>query len=555
MGELDQRKKVTVMIAIMATMLFASINQTIVGTALPRIISKLGGMDYYTWVFTIYMLTSSITAILVGKLSDMFGRKPFIIAGILIFSLGSFLSGLSSTIVHLIVFRGIQGFGGGMIMSTAFTAIGDLYAPRERARWQGYMTALFGLSSAFGPTLGGYIVDHLEWHWVFWIFLPFGLVALALIWLLFPSVEQENRNPIDYFGSLFLTLTVVPLLLAFSWAGKEYAWTSPQISGLFASAVLALTAFILIESKVKNPVIPLTLFKNSVFVISNLASLTMGAGMFGAIMFMPFFVQGVLGTSATSSGLVTMPMTFSLMIGSALSGQLIARTGKYKKLALGGLFVIVVGMVAMSFMSANASIPFAIVTIVVVGFGIGIGMPVFTLTIQNAVDHSVLGTATASSQLFRSLGGTIGVSVMGTVLTQRMATEMSAVAGKVGEAIPTGGTVPPAGDAGNAGGTAPLDSEPQVMDQLQALQDPQTLLDPDKLTEIEHALPPPLQDAFASIVTVVREALGSALSSVFLTGALIVAVAFVVTLFLKEIPLKSAQKRNTAQTSKVNQPS
>ena len=233
MHHLDMKKKITIMAAIMVAMLFAALNQTIVGTALPRIVADLGGMEYFNWVFTIYMLASTVSAILVGKLSDIYGRKPFIIAGLIIFIIGTFLCGLSQNIVQLIIYRGIQGLGGGVIMSTAFTAVGDLFPARERGRWQGLMSAVFGLASVFGPTLGGYIVDHAAWNWVFWIFLPIGVVALVMIWMMLPATVKREGESIDYLGSVFLTTAIVPLLLAFSWAGVKFEWVSFEIIGLF----------------------------------------------------------------------------------------------------------------------------------------------------------------------------------------------------------------------------------------------------------------------------------------------------------------------------------
>jgi EmrB/QacA subfamily drug resistance transporter len=529
MEHLDHKKKITIMVAIMAAMLFAALNQTIVGTALPRIIAELGGMDYYSWVFTIYMLTSSVTAILVGKLSDMYGRKPFILLGIGLFVIGSFMNGTSSDIVQLIVYRGLQGFGGGMIMSTAYTAIGDLFAPRERGRWQGLMSSVFGLASVFGPTLGGYIVDHAPWHWVFWVFLPFGIVAFALIWTLFPSVPRKETAPVDYFGSLFLTVTMVPMLLAFSWAGSKYAWGSGQIIGLFGFSAVALVIFIFVEKVVKSPVLPLHLFKNSIFTVSNMAGFTMGAGMFGAIMYMPFFVQGVMGTSATNSGYVTMPMTLSLVAGSALGGQLITRTGKYKALAIVGLIIMTAGMYSMSYMGTNTTIPIAVLNMILVGLGLGVAMPVFTLTVQNAVDQKLLGVATASSQLFRSLGGTIGVSIMGTVLAHRMASKMQELTSA-------------------AGGGADLSKmSPDVAQKLEALRNPQVLVDPSQLEQIRQSLPAPMQDMFTKLVDMLREALAYSLSGVFLTGSIIVVAAVVLTFFLKEIPLRTSRKKPTAE--------
>lgn len=525
MEHLDQRKKVTIMISIMATMLFAALNQTIVGTALPRIIAELGGMEYYSWVFTIYMLTSSITTILVGKLSDMYGRKPFILIGIAIFIAGSFLSGTSGTIIQLIVYRGIQGFGAGMIMSTAFASIGDLFAPRERGRWQGLMSASFGLASVFGPTLGGYIVDHFQWHWVFWVFLPVGLIAMALIWILFPSVPRKEKASIDFLGSLFLTLTMVPLLLAFSWAGSKFAWGSGPVIGLFAAAAGALVLFIVVERRVHNPVLPLALFRSSIFSISNLSGFLLGAGMFGAIMYMPFFVQGVMGTSATNSGFITMPMMLSLVVGSALGGQIISRTGKYKYLASAGMLMMTVGMFLMSFMSEATSLWLIISYMILVGLGVGFGMPVFTLTVQNAADPNLLGVATASAQLFRSLGGTIGVSIMGTVLAHRIGFRMKELAGQ-------------SGDTG-----MPSNLSPDVAEKLQALNNPQLLLDPPKLQSLRTSLPDSMHEVFDNLVAMLHDALGYGLSGVFLTGAFIVTSAFLLTFFLKEVPLRSAKRK------------
>ncbi|WP_433742665.1 MDR family MFS transporter [Falsibacillus pallidus] len=527
MEHLDKRKKVLIMLAIMSAMLFAALNQTIVGTALPRIIADLGGMKYYSWVFTIYMLTSSITAVLVGKLSDIYGRKPFILIGIGIFTIGSFLSGFSDTIIQLIIFRGVQGFGAGMIMSTAFTAVGDLFSPRERGRWQGLMSAVFGLASVFGPTLGGYIVDNADWHWVFWVFLPFGAVALIMIWTLFPSQVKKQGGSIDYFGSLFLTLTIVPLLLAFTWGGKDYEWSSVQIIGLFAGTVVALLLFLFTEKKVKNPVLPLELFKNSVFSLSNLIGFLLGAGMFGAIMYMPMFIQGVIGTSATKSGLVMMPMTLSMVIASAIGGQLITKTGKYKIIALIGLLIMTTGLFNLSRMGTDTSNTTAILNMITVGVGLGLSFPVFTLTIQNAVDYKFLGVATASSQLFRQIGGTIGVAIMGTVMNSKMTDkikELAAEAQQGGQA----GAIPPAMKA-----------------KIQALQDPQLLMDPEKLKKATEGFPPEMQAMLKQIFSLTREALSYSLTHVFLIGACVIGAGFILTLFMKEIPLRQSNKGET----------
>lgn len=520
MEHLDMRRKATIMIAIMASMLFAALNQTIVGTSLPRIVSELGGMEYFNWVFTIFMLTSSITAILVGKLSDIYGRKPFILAGLATFIIGSFLCGTASDMIQLIAWRGIQGFGGGMIMSTAFTAVGDLFAPRERGRWQGLMGAVFGLASVLGPTLGGYIVENWDWHWVFWIFLPFGFVAFALIWRLFPSTAPGEKKQIDYWGSIFLTCTMVPLLLAFSWAGKDYAWTSVEILGLFGASLAAFVIFVGIEHRADNPVLPLHLFQNSIFSLSNVIGFCMGLGMFGTVMYMPFFIQGVIGTSATQTGFIMMSMTLSMVFSSAVAGQMITRTGRYKILALIGLGIMSFGMYLMSIMDTSTSNLTAAINLVITGLGLGIAFPIFTLTVQNAVHHRFLGVATSSTQLFRQLGGTVGVSVMGTMMFSRIAEKMSEISMK----------------------SASLRTHPGWAEKMQKLKDPQLLLNPDQLQRIREQLPPQMAGMFDQFIHQLREAMSYSLQGVFLLGTGIMVISLLLTLFLREIPLRTSNR-------------
>ncbi|CAN7358883.1 MDR family MFS transporter [Rossellomorea sp. LjRoot5] len=527
MEHLEHRKKVLIMIAIMSAMLFAALNQTIVGTALPKIISEIGGMDYYSWVFTIFMLTSSITAILVGKLSDMYGRKPFILLGIGVFMIGSFLNGLSASIIQLIIFRGIQGFGAGMIMSTAFTAVGDLFSPRERGKWQGLMSSVFGLASVFGPTLGGWIVDNADWHWVFWVFLPVGFIAFGMIYKMFPSQEQNRGLKVDYLGSIMLTLTIIPLLLAFTWGGNDYEWVSLQIIGLLTTSVVALILFIITEKRASNPVLPLQLFKNKIFTLSNIIGFILGAGMFGAIMYMPFFIQGVMGTSATKSGLVMMPMTLSMVFASTIGGQIITKTGKYKFLALIGLFVMSMGMILLSFMDTNTTNARALVNIIIVGTGLGLSFPVFTLTVQNAVQHKFLGVATAATQLFRQIGGTIGVAIMGTVMNSSMTSKMTEKMSSVKD--------------------SPLLTDPETSGVMKQLQDPQNIMNGGKLKELQSTLPQEFQGIYASILEGVRESLSYALTNVFFIGAMILLVGFVLTFFMKEIPLRMSNKDATEE--------
>ena len=425
MEHLKPREKLTIMIAIVGALFFAAVNQTIVSNALPKIISDLGGLNYYSWVFTSYMLTSAIMTIIAGKLSDIYGRKPFFLIGILVFSIGAFLCGMSASIEQLIAFRAIQGIGAGMIIPTAFAAVGDLFAPRERGKWQGVMSAVFGVSSVIGPTIGGYIVDNLDWKWVFWVFLPLGFIAFALIWKLFPRTERRMDETIDYLGALLLTITLVTLLLGFSWAGTQHAWSSPLILSLFSGSAVSLALFIWAEKRAKSPVLPLHLFKYTNFTFSNVIGFGVGVGMFGGLMYVPYFIQGVLGYSATHSSFITMTMTLGLVGASAWGGQLITKTGKYKRQAILGLLVSVVGLTLMSQMTADISQFLLVFYLILVGFGIGMGLVVFTLTTQNSVGQEYLGVATASTQLFRSIGGTVGVAILGTLLNSSMKEKMA----------------------------------------------------------------------------------------------------------------------------------
>ncbi|MNX78560.1 Multidrug resistance protein 3 [compost metagenome] len=508
------------MFAIMAAMFFAAINQTITSTAMPRIISILDGMDYYTWTINIYLLTSTIATVLVGKLSDIFGRKPFILIGILLFMAGAFLTGTSSDVYQFIIYRGIQGIGAGIIQSTAFTAVGDLFSPRERGKWMGFMTAIFGFSSVLGPTLGGYLVDHMDWHWLFWIFLPLGIVAFIMILMLFPKVERRPSEGIDYLGSLFITTTIVPLLLAFSWAGTEYEWGSPQILSLLGATALSAIIFVFVQSKVKNPILPLHLFKNSVVTISNIIGFIMNFGLMGAMIYISFFVQGVLGITPTLAGYVTMPMSIVMVITSAVAGQLIAKKGKYKRYALIGVPIMIAGMAIMIVMN---SVGTAILSMAVFGMGLGLAMPVFSLATQNAVSHKELGVVTASNQLFRNLGGTIGIAVMGTVMSNNLTTNLK-------NALQS----PDAPDFSKM--------DPKLAKEMLAFANPQTLMNKPALEATQASLPADAQPLFAQMIDNIRDALGTTLSTVFLTGTLVLVVAFVLVFFLKELPLRTSNQ-------------
>ncbi|PIC84036.1 MDR family MFS transporter [Sporosarcina sp. P1] len=526
MNDLNDKQKVTIMIAIMTAMFFSAINQTIIGVAMPRIIATLGGLDYYTWVITIYLLTMAVATILVGKLSDIYGRKPFLLGGIGIFVIGAFLSGLSADIFQLIVYRGITGVGAGMIMSTAFTAVGDLYLPRERAKWTGLMSGIFGISSVLGPLMGGYIVDNLDWHWVFWVFLPLGIIAFAMIFKLFPKVPRREGESIDYFGSFFLTVTIVALLMSFSLAGEgagKFAWSSWQILCLFALTVVALIAFIITETKVKTPVLPLSLFKNDIVTISNLAGFLLGMGMMGVMIYTPFFIQGVKGISPSGSGLIMMPMSIFMVFATTFAGAYMTKAGKYKGLAIIGLSVTTVGIFLLSTITITTPVYVMIVYLCIIGIGLGASMPVFSLTVQNAVSLRQLGVASASSQLFRSLGNTMGIGILGAIMSSRMASGIKEMLAEEGSVVDTS-KIPP-----------------EQAQQLGQLMNPEILMNQPKLEAIQNGLPVELQSVAADMIASVKDVFSDALTTTFFAGAGIMIVAVIVTIFLRAIPLVSSK--------------
>lgn len=523
MIHLTEKKKITIMIAIMVAMFFSAINQTIIGVAMPRIIAKLGGLDYYTWVITIYLLTMTVATVLVGKLSDIYGRKPFILAGIGLFTIGAFLSGLSTNIFQLIGFRGITGFGAGIIMSTSFTAIGDLYLPRERARWTGLMSGIFGISSVLGPLMGGWIVDHIDWHWVFWVFLPLGIVAFIMIAHLFPKVPRREGETIDYLGSTFLTVTIVALLLAFSLAGEgpgKYAWDSWQILGLFGLTIFGLAAFLFTETKVKSPVLPLSLFKNDIVTMSNIAVFLLGAGMMGVMIYAPFFIQGVKAISPSGSGYIMMPMSIVMVIGTTFAGQLMTRTGKYKGMAIVGLSTTAIGIFLLHLISIDTPVYLLIIYLCIIGAGLGLSMPVFSLTVQNAVPLRELGVASASSQLFRNLGNTIGIGILGSIMSSKMASRMTEMFA-----------------GGQMAEQSQLPSEQAK--QFSALMNPETLMNQPQIEKIMDHMPKEILPFAKEMVANIRDVFSDALTTTFLAGAIIMLVAVIVAVFIRVIPLVS----------------
>jgi EmrB/QacA subfamily drug resistance transporter len=416
-ADLDPRTKRIVVAGALLGLLLAASNQTIISTALPTIVGDLGGLNLLSWVFTGYMLTSTTIVPITGKLSDIYGRKPFFMGGIVIFMLASVAGGFAGSMEQLIIVRAIQGIGGGMLMSCVFAIIGDLFAPEERGRYQGIFISMFGVASILGPTMGGTITDYVHWRGIFYINLPFGFAALAIIGATFPNLQRTAvKVSIDYAGVTVLSAMLVCLLLALAWGGDVYEWGSLEIIGLLAASGSLFALFLFVELTAKEPVIPLHLFKNRIFAVGSALTFLSGISMMGVITFMPLFLQGVLGASATSSGLVLSPMMLSVVLASNSAGYLVGRTNRYRSFVALGFAVLMAGTFLLSRFSADTTWPQAILAMVLVGSGIGFCVPVINLAVQNAFSRQYLGVATSSSQFFRQIGGTLGIAVFGTLL-------------------------------------------------------------------------------------------------------------------------------------------
>jgi EmrB/QacA subfamily drug resistance transporter len=518
--ELGQRQKVSILVGVLLGMLLASLDQTIVGTAMPRVIAELNGLQHYSWVFTGYMLASTVTVPIYGKLSDIYGRRRFFIGGMILFLAGSALSGYSQDMTQLILFRAVQGLGAGAMMPIAQAIIGDIFLPAERARWQGVMMAVFGLSSIIGPALGGIITDNWGWRWVFYVNMPVGAVALIAAGLVLPAHSRHRDHRIDYLGATVLAAAAVPLLLAFSWAGTEYPWSSPQVVGLLAWSLVAWVAFFFIESRAVEPVINPRLFKNRIFAVSVVATFLVAGGMFGATMFLPLFVQAVVGISATGAGAVLTPMMLGFMVSSTVGGQILARTGRYKIPALTGFAIATAGMLLLSQMNAATTAVEVVRNMAVVGLGIGVMMSLFTIVVQNAFPLNRIGEVTASLQFFRSIGGTISVAILGTLMTSRF---QEAFTHHLPPSLAA--AVPP--------------------ERLAALHNPQVLLAPDATAQIQESfavLGPQGQILFQELMSAIRDSLAEAITGLFVVGAAAMVLGLIVTLFLQEIPLRTSRQ-------------
>jgi EmrB/QacA subfamily drug resistance transporter len=490
-------------------LLLAALDQTVVGTAMPRIVAELQGLNYYAWVTTAYLVTSTALVPVAGKLSDMFGRKPFLLAGMIGFVAASALCGQAQNMLELVVFRGIQGLFGGVLFASVFVVIADIFPPEQRARMSGVFGSVFGLSSVVGPTVGGYLTDGPGWRWVFYVNVPLGVVAVALVAFALPFVRSKAQlRDIDWMGTIVLMGGLAPLLIALS-ITTDHAWTSPEVLGLFGLAAVMLTAFYFIERRVENPIVPFGLFRLNVFAISVLVAFFSAVGMFGAVIFVPLVYQGVLGVSATHSGQLLTPMMLAVVVTSTLAGAFMARIPRYRFLGTAAVATMIVGLVLLSQVRADTSPLVATRDIIIIGAGLGVTFPLTIAVVQAGLPQRLLGVATSQVTFWRSLGGTVGVAVLGSILANRLP---GAVKAKMG-----GLSLPPGFKFG--GGS------------------PQTLFDPARLAQAKASLPPQALPVFDQVINATRSALAATLQDLFLLAAGIALVALVATVFLREVPL------------------
>jgi EmrB/QacA subfamily drug resistance transporter len=492
----ERRRLQVVFGALMLAMLIAALDQTIVSTALPTIVGDLGGLTQLAWVVTAYILTSTISTPLYGKIGDLYGRKRIFQGAIVIFLVGSMLCGLSQNMAELIGFRALQGVGAGGLFVGSQAIIGDIVSPRERGRYMGYFGAVFGLATVAGPLLGGFLVDHATWRWVFYINVPIGIAALVATGLVLHLPRQRREHRIDYLGAALLGAGVTCIVLLTTWGGTEYPWASAQTLGFSLGAVALLGAFILVERRAVEPILPLTLFRNSVFALTNAAGFIIGLALFGSIVFLPQYLQIVKGDGATNSGLLLVPMMVGLLITSIVSGQLISRTGRYKIFPILGTAVAVVGLFLLSTMGAATPPVVTAAYMVVLGLGLGGVMQVLVVVVQNSVTQRDIGVATSTATFFRSMGGSIGVPIFGAIFS-------NVLIGKLVTDLPKGFHL-----GGLAGGIG--NASPQVLDKLPA-----------------------------AIHSGVVHAFSQSLGSVFLAGVPFAVIAFVLVCLIKEVPLRT----------------
>ena len=516
--EIDARARRLIVIGAMLALFLGALDATIVATAVPSIVGDLGGIDLLAWVFTAYLLTSTVTLPLAGKLGDLYGRKPLFLIAVVIFVIASVAAGLAPSMEALIGGRALQGIGAGLIFATTMAVIADLFSPLERGRVQGAVAGVFGIASVIGPTLGGWITDVSTWRWIFLINLPIGIVAFLAILVLMPwtRLPREGEPRIDFAGAILLSAAVVPFLLAMVWGGERYEWLGPETIGLIVFSLVALAGFVAVEARAPEPLVPLFLFRNRVFAVSAVLLLLTGAGMFGSLTLIPLYLQGVAGVPARLAGTLMTPMMIAVPIAAAFSGQMMSRTGRYKFLLIGGIAVMAAGMFSFATVDETTGRAEAIARMIVMTLGLGVTLPLLQVVVQNAVPFSVVGVATASVQFFRQIGGTLGVAVLTGIMVGRFRDGLAEAAAGL----------------------------PAVLDNPSALLNESEVAGLQQRYEATAGAGAP---AFEVVLAAARVSLAEAIALVFVVGAIVVACSLLAAIVLPELELESASPAELAR--------
>jgi EmrB/QacA subfamily drug resistance transporter len=500
--------------------MISALNTTIVATALPRIAADLNGLDHYPWVFTAQMVTATATLPIFGKLSDTYGRKRFFLGGIVVMILGSAIAGTAQDMLQLSLYRAIQGIGAGAMTANSMAIVSELFPPRELAKWRALNQGVFMITNTVGPLVGGLLTDNLSWRWVFYVNIPLGLLALVVVALVMPPFANPSRqHRVDYLGAAALMAAVVPLLIGFSLAGRDYAWGSPQVLGLFGLAAVMLALFLWVEARVPEPILPLSLFRNGIMVISTIVFFMMGVTFMSTIVYLPLFVQAVGGRTATESGLVLVPMMVATFVVGVIGGQLLSLWGRYKLLALWCVGATTLGLFLLSRQPADGSQWMLWTGTVAIGGGTGLGSGVFIVAMQNAFPQRIVGVVVGSGAFIRQLGSTVGLGVMGTLVSSRFITRFQS-------------EVPPEA------------AEAMEAAQVTLPTNPQALLDEGTQGTIRGALEAGgVGDLAPEVLGLMRASLADGVNLAFLAVAVGMGLSLVACFFLKELPLRTTNAR------------
>ncbi len=521
-GEMTRNAKILATVGVGLALFLAALDQTIVGTALPRIVAELNGLEYYAWVATAYMVSSTTLTPIAGKLGDLFGRKPFLLAGMIGFVAASALCGQAQDMTELVAFRGIQGIFGGVLFASVFATLADLFPPHVRARMQGIFGGIFGIASIVGPTVGGYLTDNVGWRWVFYVNVPVGVLAVLVVFLTLPRTKHESSwRDIDFVGAMLLAVAIVPMLVAFS-ITHDHDLLSPEVLGLLAFSAVAWVVFYFVERREAHPMVPFDLWKNPTFAVSSITGFFVAFGMFGAILYVNLIYQGVLGIPATNSGLLVTPLMVGMIVSSIVTGQLMVRIDRYRYIGTVGISVMALGLWLLSRITVGTPEIDVVRGLVLVGIGMGVAMPLYVNAVQSALPRQYLGVATSQIQFWRNIGSTVGVAILGAVLSHELPLKIRA-------------------------NVAALDLPPQLAAAIPQGSSAQAIFDPAQIAATRAALPPEALPLFDQVLTAVRSALAATTHDVFVYSAGIVLIAVVASLFLREVPLRGHTPREVKE--------